>query len=89
MFKNASRNSQSHTSIWGVLQVYNNKTHREIHLAFQKELDDLQQVHQRDFQWALPRGEDLDQLGVSLTFLRYEYVSIHACSRAMYHKYVS
>ena len=86
MFKNASRNSQSHTSIWGVLKQI--KRICEAHLSFQGN-DGLQQVQQRDFQWVLPRGEDLDKLGISLTSLRNEYVSIHACSRATYHKYVS
>ena len=70
-------------------ESYNSKTHLWGTFIFSKELDDLQQVHRRDFQWALLKGEDLDQLGISLTMLRYEYVSIHACSRAIYQKYVS
>ena len=32
----------------------------EARLFFQWNFDDLQQVHQRDFRWVLPRGEDLE-----------------------------
>ena len=59
MIENASRNSQGYTSVWGVLQ----QIVKHI-LIFSK--DNLQQLHQRDFQWVLPRGEDLDQLGYQL-----------------------
>jgi hypothetical protein len=42
-------------------------TNCEAQIFSNRAFDDLQQVQQRDFQWVLPRGEELvDQLGYQL-----------------------
>ena len=77
MIENASRNSQSYTSVWGVLQQI-------VKHIFSKDnfLMTYNKCSNVTFNGCCREEKIYTSLVNSLTLLVYEYVSIQACSRA-------